>query len=251
MQTNMYHPYKSELEWICGRGNLKRVQELITAGEDPSRDNDRPLIAACEKGRNDVVCFLLTFPKVDPTGCISLAIECDDEDLVKLLLKDGRDDPAMYDSIITDACKNKEIVKLLLDDGRADPSVYHNEAIGMACQLGCMETVQLLLTDPRVNPADDNNNAIYWACHNGHFEITQLLFNHQKVNPTGQDHIKFKHGEMVKLNVNGCQVFYLKHKMITKITHDLEHLAKEEYIRWQYRIGGDKHSSACSSLNNL
>lgn len=246
----MYHPFRSELEWACGHGNLKRVQQLVDAGEDPSKDNNSPIQFACERGRVEVAKFLLTFPEVDPNGCILLAIEFDDEELVKLLLEDGRDDPARYDSIIKDACENKEIVKLLLNDGRADPSVYHNEAIGRACQHGCMETVQLLLTDPRVNPADDNNNAIYWACHNGHFEITQLLFNHPKVNPTGQNHIKFKHGEMVKLNVNGCQVFYLKHKMITKITHDLDHLAKEEYDRWQYRIGGDKHAKACSSLFN-
>lgn len=61
------------------------------------------------------------------------------------------------------ACKNghAEVVRLLLADGRVDPAARDNSAIRHASKNGHSEVVRLLLQDSRVNPAGgDGSRAI-------------------------------------------------------------------------------------------
>ena len=84
------------------------------------------------------------------------------------------------------------MVRILLHDGRVNPAAYNNQAIRSACQWGHSAVVALLLDDPRVNPADWNNKAIWRASQYGQIEIVQMLLRDQRVDPTSTNNIAIK-----------------------------------------------------------
>lgn len=58
------------------------------------RDDNRAIVWACRTGKPELVKYLLTLPKVDPTSrynaCIQFAVGLGHDDVVKELLKDKR-----------------------------------------------------------------------------------------------------------------------------------------------------------------
>ena len=68
------------------------------------------------------------------------------------------------------------VVRLLRRDDRTDPEVY--DSIVLAATSGHYEVVQLLLADPRANPATVHSAARWAAAKYGHDKTVQLLDAH-------------------------------------------------------------------------
>ena len=80
-----------------------------------------------------------------------------------------------------------DIIKVLLKDKRVDPAARNNHAIAWAAENGHYDVVKFLMADKRVNPSDDNNYAIRKATQNGHYDIFKLLMEDERVNPAGEN----------------------------------------------------------------
>ena len=81
------------------------------------------------------------------------------------------------------ACENGyiDIVELLLKDGRTNPAYDYNYSIFQASRYGEVEVVKLLLKDKRVDPADSGNSSIILANKNNYDEVVLLLLNDNRV----------------------------------------------------------------------
>jgi ankyrin repeat protein len=112
-------------------GNIKRVNELLAQGYDPTVGENFPIRMASRWNRVDVVKALLQDGYADPTACNNAAFRY--------------------------ACKHghTDIVRLLLQDDRVDPTDKYNYAIHKAILMGYTNIVSLLLEDGRVKPPLD------------------------------------------------------------------------------------------------
>lgn len=242
----------SGLSQACGDNDLEYAKKEIARGIDPSSHDNEAIILACQRGHLEMVRFLLADKRVDPSAKLNfpiyIASDRGHHEIVSLLLKDTRVNPADHDNFaIRAAAENGhlKVVQILMNDKRVNPA----DAIAQASKNGHLEVVQLLLTDPRVDPSKYNNYAIGHASLNGHYEVVKLLFNHPKVNPQGKDCVCHKNGEIVKLvNIIGDVFCCIKDGKIVKIVSNFENIVKDDYIRWQYRIGGEKHTQACNDM---
>ena len=171
-----------------------------------------PFLAACQEGKVKVVKALLQ-RGVEPTPG-GLLLACGDVaqnsciEIVRLLLKDRRANPALSDDFVFRAAarhRHTEIVRLLLQDDRVNPAANDDQAIGVAAQNGHTEIVRLLLQDDRVNPAANDDQAIGVAAKNGHTEIVRLLLQDGRANPGARDNAFFGaaakngHTEIIRL----------------------------------------------------
>jgi ankyrin repeat protein len=77
---------------------------------------------------------------------------------------------------------HEDIVKLLIDDGRARLNANNNQPIRRASEKGYMNIVKMLLKERTrgVDIAANNNEAIRSASANGHLEIIKLLLSYQR-----------------------------------------------------------------------
>jgi len=119
--------------WIsCRKGDLEKVKELSKLVSDINWVNDKRkrltgLHIACERGRRDIVEYLLTLPQIqvnqkDSDGITPFHLGCEHgrEEIVKILLEDKRVDVNPLESErwtpLYVACmqKSEEIVKILL-----------------------------------------------------------------------------------------------------------------------------------------
>lgn len=153
---------------------------LLSYGLNPSFDH---LINACINNRERI--FLLLSDRISLTDneyhrILEISVESGLTNFVKLLLKKYKTN---NNNAIIIACNNGhlDIVKILLDDGRIDPAVLDNEAIIIAARNGHYEIVKLLMNDTRVNPAARNNKALKDACRRNHRKVVNLLLTHEKV----------------------------------------------------------------------
>ncbi len=122
------------------RGAFARVSRRFCAVAHDTFDQGPALRHACRRGYNDVV---------------------------ELLLADGRADPTAeknYAIVRSSINGNADIVKLLLADGRADPAARNNYAIQWSSQKGHADVVRLLLADAHVDSTTTNNLAIRMSC---------------------------------------------------------------------------------------
>nr|QBK91507.1 MAG: F-box domain and ankyrin repeat protein [Pithovirus LCPAC302] len=105
-----------------------------------------------------------------------------------------------------------DIVRILLKDTRVDPAIEKNTAIQNASYFGNTESVELLLSDPRVNPTANNNLAIHFASQNGHKDVVKLLLNDPRVDPSVDDNYPIRiasqlgYPKMVKLLLKDIRV---------------------------------------------
>jgi hypothetical protein len=79
---------------------------------------------------------------------------------------------------------HEDIVALLLQDGRADPTALENFAIRRASEFGHEKVVSLLLQDGRSNPAACDNYALRYASYRGHTKIVEILLQDGRVEAT-------------------------------------------------------------------
>ena len=121
----------------CQEGILWLVEEGIKKGYKPESQDNAALLWASQIGSASIVSYLLTFPKVNPTALGSVALRAavyyGHYEVVKILLEDGRADPADYDGeIVRDLATfeydktnrfggvtpAKKVVGLLMNDSR-------------------------------------------------------------------------------------------------------------------------------------
>ena len=156
---------------------------------------------AAEKGYSEVIKLLLKDSRVNPAHGDNYAIcasaENGHHEIVELLLKDSRAHPEPENNYcVYWSTKNNhyEVVKLLLEDPRVNPSTteYTVTAIGNAAYHGNYKIVELLLKDPRVDPSIDENYAIRAASQKGHTEIVKLLLVDSRVDPSAANNFAIK-----------------------------------------------------------
>ena len=93
------------------------------------------------------------------------AIDINDQDVIKLLIKDNEVDPALDDNFAIRCSSrngNLNVVKLLLKDNRVDPSALFNFAIYNADRNKFTNIVKLLWNDKRVkNTLEEDYEQLY------------------------------------------------------------------------------------------
>jgi len=134
------------------------------------------------------------------------AVNDNNVDRVKILLRDSRVDPSVNNNWAIKWAADRGltgIVKALLNDGRVDPAAGNNYAIRWAAGGGHMEVVKALLNDGRADPSAENNNAIIWAAGSGLVEVVELLLQDPRVdwrvikdNPLVKDLLKQQNEQM-------------------------------------------------------
>lgn len=146
-----------------------------------------------------------------------------------------------------------------------------------SCSSYCIETMKQILSDPRV---PINQGIFYQVCRSRHSDIiVKLLFEDKRINPEGKDYFEclFYHvgyGGFLGYGFCGGEKYINNPDVVIKLTIDskeyiclfdknpkrfcvlypqtaYEHEQLEEaYLRWMYRIGGEKYLEACESLKN-
>jgi ankyrin repeat protein len=151
------------------------------------------------------------------------------------------------------ACRDGDIktVCLFLADPRVNPADPENLAIRWASYNGHLEVVKLLLTDPRVNPADQKNASIRWASRNGQrtAQVVRLLLADPRVNPKGE-----KDGIYIQLGDNSYVEIAIIDEVVYRVDNgnveSIDEKIREKFVKWQYRIGGEKYMASLKTLEN-
>lgn len=197
----------------------------------------------------------------------SKEFEDGDVDAVRLLLSN----PSFvlyndeYDSAIGHACDygNLEIVKLLLADGRFNPAGQNNYPIIIASASGYPEIVKLFLADSRVDPTTRSNLALRFAVNTNHWlcrsnktygeclQTAKLLLADPRVNPKGEEGIYIT---LPRDDEGDYREIAVIDDVICKATnsniHDMENTeVRDKFEKWLYRIGGGKYKEAYNSLD--
>ena len=136
--------------------------------------------------KEDLMELLLTKDTVDPAAndseIIFTAIQGKREEIVEMLLKDGRSDPRkQYDRIGRLDFLSNKIAVMLLMDGRIDPTLNMGWGLKLAIQNGLIEKVKSLLEDPRFTLGHMRYNIesfIVTACMCHFNEIVKLLIEY-------------------------------------------------------------------------
>jgi ankyrin repeat protein len=142
----------------CSLGYLDLVKLLLD--DKPNPLPFRSLWLACEKGRTEVVEFLLSWPpKLVPPSqygeLLGLACSKGHLEIARLLLKEEETDPMTNGGYpFRSACEwgREDIVSMLLEESRVDPTAGENYGLLKALQYCHPSVVKLLLMDSRVNP---------------------------------------------------------------------------------------------------
>lgn len=151
------------------------------------------------------------------------------------------------------ACRNGhiEVVKRLMADPLFSPERKSTfDSFLFACRNGHIKVVQHLLND--VDPTTDNNLAIIWAGDFGHHDIVLLLMADKRVNPSGEDFVRIYTSPGVYfdiINFGDGTILKVKNGYFEMIKDDN---IREKYLKWLYRIGGEKYLEArCSFETSL
>jgi ankyrin repeat protein len=170
----------------CKSGYLDIIKFLLTDTRCCFYKNYN-IISALEYYPIDTVKLLLKderfYPSIGDNKIIIAASLKGREDIVKLLLEDKYVNPSANDNqAIRFAAEGGHInvIKLLLEDKRVDPSAKQNQAIMVAAEHNHANVMKLLMMDPRVNPFDINN---YIATESYKYKkIVRLLLGHSGFN---------------------------------------------------------------------
>lgn len=114
------------------------------------------LQTAISKGNLHVIDILLDDDRLDPGVTNPISYTVTDTSLLARLLNDPRFRLDSNDEVLIEAVKvqNEDAVRLLLRDGRVDPTFRYNAAINKALERHNNQIIIMLLTDPRVNASD-------------------------------------------------------------------------------------------------
>ena len=160
--------------------------------------------------------------RAPPADALKLCAKSDNVDGLRLLLADGRLDPAADSSLpllLAADRGNAEMVRALLEDRRADPAarfsllvVFHSvynylvswhptvldpykstvynmpsASLQAACTRGDLSTVLALLGDRRADPAALSSVCLFTACALGHSQIVRALLDDRRADPSAGD----------------------------------------------------------------
>lgn len=169
--------------------DITKVKDLLEKDADPNL-TDIPIEYACINNKVEILQLLLEYG-LDPTthNSIKSAVYHGYTDILKVLLQDGRIDPAVENNWPIKIASQRgfeDCVALLLQDGRVDPTA--SGSIRFASQFGHTKVVSLLLEDGRVDPTDENEYAIRLAATK---EIKDMLIAY-KYRVDGQEYQKMK-----------------------------------------------------------
>ncbi|KAJ3283507.1 hypothetical protein HDU79_008993 [Rhizoclosmatium sp. JEL0117] len=180
------------LQWACKQEQLEVVKLLLSDSRvDPSANNNLLLVSVCNSANVDLLQIILTDSRIDPSAvnnrALSVACRTGTVEGFQVLLDDKRFDPYKCDNLFCLAvCRLKnadDVVDLLLKDGRADPGGDENSALLMAARKGCANIISKLLRDSRVDPMSWNCGALCEAAKKGHKDVALLLLNDSRVDP--------------------------------------------------------------------
>lgn len=138
-------------------------------------------------------------------------------DVVKLLLEDGRSNPACGADKHTIARLKAHgqgdlEIPRILEDGLFgpfsddDPCCGQNAALRAAAIGGHVEVVQLLLSESRIDPADDDGFIIHWTARAGHLQLVDRLLDEKQSQLSKSDVAQFITGA-----ITGKQIDVIKH----------------------------------------
>ena len=183
LRTFLNRHYLSLLEYQIVKGMLKNPNiDLYT--------NFSVFMYACKKAHLEVVRLLLKDPRVDPAiwdnAPISWACESGCLEVVRLLLQHPRVDPTGNNNLAIQRASEgnyTDIILFLLKDSRIDPSVENNRLVKIASAWDNLELLRLLLQDPRIDATAIDNFVIQDACYEGKLEVVRILLEHG-VDPT-------------------------------------------------------------------
>lgn len=130
---------------------------------------------------------------VYPMDFINLLATDGAQDLLALILEDGRENPTV--GAMLSACKmgHLGIVLLFLQDGRLDPGEEEDDddegfeeyptAFQSAAAFGHADIVNALLQDGRADPSANNGAALFFASQKGHVNVMDALLADARVSP--------------------------------------------------------------------
>jgi len=142
-----------------------------------------------------------------------------------------------------------KILKFILLGSHDD--LNFDNAIQLASQNGHVEIVKVLLADGRCNPVHLNNWCISIAAHHGFIEIVNVFLADPRVNPKGEDGI-YIHNDLIYCC--DIEIAVIDGVLCHVENGNVESIADEglraKFVKWQYRIGGHKHSLASNSIKS-
>lgn len=148
------------------------------------------------------------------------------------------------------ACRNGhiEVVRRLMADSRFRPTTNDMfYSFLFACKNGHIKVVQHILDD--VDPTTNDNYSIIWAYDTGHHDIVKLLMADKRVNPSGEDFVRIYISPNFYydiINFEDDTILKVGNGFLTMIENDND---REKYLKWLYRIGGEKYLEARNSIN--
>jgi hypothetical protein len=94
-----------------------------------------------------------------------------------------------------------EKIKLLLKNKNVDPRFNKGYSIGMACHIGNKKVISLILEDNRVDPSEHNNWIIENAYRRKDQNLVNLLWNDKRVKSTLQNNHPELYSELIKKDI--------------------------------------------------
>jgi len=166
---------------------------------DPTVNNNHCLALACVEGHTEIFNLLMKCPKIDPSVLNNKIIEIaasKSNDIVKILLKDSRVNPAAnYNAAIKMAfkCIKVDVVKTLIEDSRVEIQkalycIIKTNAFNFEC------VIEKILTHKRVQY---NNKAIHLAIKYGKYNILKTLICSEKGRKTNNPSISEPYPEFL------------------------------------------------------
>lgn len=135
---------------------------------------------------------------------------------------------AVYHAI---QCESDECIKFsienitdYLNDKQFDPTSRNYYLLRLACYYGCIEIIKLFLQDLRVNPKREKG--IGWTVEEDYQEVVSLDLENGTT------------AVFVVTNEDYINIIYPDY------TKEIHEEIKEKYLRWKYRIGGEKWRQA-------
>ncbi|KAJ3251811.1 hypothetical protein HK103_002054 [Boothiomyces macroporosus] len=232
----------------CQEGSYELVDLLISFGVDPSVNDSESLVIACRYGYDKIVQLLLADPRVNPSGknnqglvwackngntkivcgllhcynmnatielkneCFLLAVVRGHDDIVGLLMDDGRIDPYVQSSALLHAAKwgHLAVLELLVQAYKVDLMHFGNLAFTAACANGYYLVVEYMLGIQGIDPNFDGSRPLYLAAQNGHLKVVEILAKDKRVD-VSQSVIrsakKNRHLDIYKILTNRSSTF--------------------------------------------
>ena len=154
---------------------------------------DDLFVDANMRGKNNIVKVLLKDGRIDPGHIDSFepgwgfnpVLRDNNIELFRILMEDGRIDPTPNGyQILNDAIyeNNIEVVRIIIEDGRINvDKPSRNDYIIHSIMWGKPEILELLLSDSRAQPSKNENEAIIEAIRREDIESLSILLNDPRI----------------------------------------------------------------------